>query len=75
MLTGYGRMQELIAADAQPEQFLDVIKESEFFGMQTFDHALLGLVKQGRVEVQAALPFVRNGHEFRAKAMEAGIEA
>lgn len=75
VLTGYGRMHELIAADAQPEQFLDTIRESEFFGMQTFDQALLSLAKQRRISVGTALPYVRNTHEFRARAMEAGIEA
>jgi twitching motility protein PilT len=75
VLTSAGRVPELIQIGAEKDAYLEAIKESEFFGMQTFDNALLALVKQGRVDVQTALPFVRNGHEFRARAMEAGIEA
>jgi Tfp pilus assembly ATPase PilU len=41
--------------------------------MQTFDQSFLALVKQHRVPISLALSHVRNTHEFRAKAMEAGI--
>ena len=75
ILTGNPRVAELIVNDAPVEAFVETIKESEYFGMQTFDQALLALVKDQRIEVMSALPHVRNSHEFRAKAMEAGIEA
>lgn len=75
VLTGNSRIQELIVQSAAPEAFLEMMRESEFFGMQTFDQALLHLVKQQHVGVTTALPYVRNSHEFRARAMEAGIDA
>ncbi|HVR31491.1 MAG TPA: PilT/PilU family type 4a pilus ATPase [Acidimicrobiia bacterium] len=74
VLTGYGRVTELIAEGADPARLIEAVKESEFFGMQTFDQALLNLVTQRRVSLPTALPFVRNSHEFRAKAQEAGVE-
>ena len=74
ILTGYGRVAELIAEGADPARLIEAVKESEFFGMQTFDQALLALVSQRRVTVPTALPYVRNTHEFRAKAQEAGVE-
>jgi twitching motility protein PilT len=74
VLTGNARIQELVNAEAPPESFLEMMRDSEFFGMQTFDQAVLNLVKQQRIAIPTALPFVRNSHEFRAKAMEAGIE-
>lgn len=74
ILTGYGRVAELIAEGAEPARLIEAVKESEFFGMQTFDQALLHLVSQRRVTVPTALPYVRNTHEFRAKAQEAGVE-
>lgn len=75
ILTGNHRTQERILEGAPKEAFVDLIKDSEFFGMQTFDGSLLQLVKQRRVSVAAALTHVRNAHEFRARAIEAGIEA
>jgi twitching motility protein PilT len=75
VLTGNNRIAEMMANEARPDAFIEMMKESEFFGMQTFDQAVLNLVKERRVEVATALPFVRNSHEFRAKAIEAGIDA
>lgn len=74
ILTGYGRVVELIAEGADQARLIEAVKESEFFGMQTFDQALLHLVSQRRVTVPTALPYVRNTHEFRAKAQEAGVD-
>ncbi|MDH4118178.1 MAG: PilT/PilU family type 4a pilus ATPase [Acidimicrobiia bacterium] len=74
VLTGNNRIAELVNAGAKADAFVEMMRESEFFGMQTFDQAVLNLVKEQRVAVPTALPFVRNSHEFRAKAMEAGIE-
>lgn len=74
VLTGHGRVTEMIADGADNKDLMEAIKDSEFFGMQTFDMALLTLVTQRRVAISTALPYVRNSHEFRAKAMEAGIE-
>lgn len=74
VLTGNGRVIELIAEGAEPARLIEAVKESEFFGMQTFDQALLHLVTQRRITMPTALPFVRNNHEFRAKAQEAGVE-
>jgi Tfp pilus assembly ATPase PilU len=50
------------------------MKESEFFGMHTFDQTLQHLVLSRRIAVRSALPHVRNPHELRARALEAGIE-
>jgi len=75
ILTVNQRVSEVILAGTEQDALLDMMRESEFFGMQTFDQALLGLVEAGQVALPTALPFVRNTHEFRAKAMEAGVEA
>jgi Tfp pilus assembly ATPase PilU len=42
--------------------------------MQTFDQSVLELVMKRTVSVPGALPYVRNVHELRAKANEAGLE-
>jgi twitching motility protein PilT len=74
VLMGNPKTQEVIWGGNQRERLYEIIRESEFFGMQTFDQALLGLVKERRVSVSAALPYVGNSHEFRAKALEAGVD-
>jgi Tfp pilus assembly ATPase PilU len=74
VLTNNERVQEWIMGDADQATLIDIMKESEFFGMQTFDQAMLNLVVSHAVELPNVLPYVRNIHEVRAKAMAAGIE-
>ncbi|MFP3914627.1 MAG: type IV pilus twitching motility protein PilT [Actinomycetota bacterium] len=73
VLTSNERVQEWILEGGSVSALQDVIKESEFFGMQTFDQSVLRLVLDRLVAVDTALPHVRNGHHLRAKAIEAGL--
>ncbi|HEX2154161.1 MAG TPA: PilT/PilU family type 4a pilus ATPase, partial [Acidimicrobiia bacterium] len=73
VLTNNERTQEWILQGTAVSALQDVIKESEFFGMQTFDQSILKLVLDRHVAVDTALPHVRNGHHLRAKAIEAGL--
>lgn len=74
LLTNNERAQEWILGGAAPSALIEIIKESEFFGMQTFDQSLLKLVVASTVDLTAAIPYARNHHEMRAKAMAAGIQ-
>ncbi len=74
ILVGTPKVEELIASAAPREDYLEMIKDSTFTGMQSFDQSLFGQVQAGRVSVQNALLYARSTHEFRAKAMEAGID-
>jgi twitching motility protein PilT len=73
VLTNNERVQEWVLQGGPVNQLQDVIRESEFFGMQTFDQSILRLVLDRRVDVSVALPHVRNSHHLRAKAIEAGL--
>jgi len=73
VLTNNERTQEWILEGTAVTILQDVIRESEFFGMQTFDQSILKLVLARHVDVNTALPHVRNGHNLRAKAIEAGL--
>lgn len=74
VLTSNERVQEWIIGGAEPAALIDIMKESEFFGMQTMDAALLKLVVAKSIELPTAIPYARNVHEMRAKAMAAGIQ-
>ena len=74
MLTNNERAQEWILAGSDPAGLVEIMKESEFFGMQTFDQSLFKLVVADVIDLPVALPYARNVHEMRAKAMSAGIE-
>ena len=74
VLTSNERVKEWIIDGAESSVLTDIIKESEFFGMQTLDSSLLKLVIDKSIDVTEAIPHVRNVHEMRAKAMAAGIQ-
>jgi twitching motility protein PilT len=74
VLTNNERAQEwIISGSSEASVLIEIIKDSEFSGMQTFDQALLALVTAHQVDIPAVVPYVRNIHELRAKAMAAGI--
>ena len=73
VLTSNERAQEWIIGREDPSFLVEVIKESGFHGMQTFDQAMLNHVIGGSVGIESVLPYVRNTHELKAKALAAGI--
>jgi twitching motility protein PilT len=74
VLTNNERVKEWIIGGAESSVLTDIIKDSEFFGMQTLDQSLLKLVVDKTIELPEAIPHARNVHEMRAKAMAAGIQ-
>jgi twitching motility protein PilT len=75
VMTNNDRSHEWILTGADGSQLVEVLKDGGFHGMQTFDQAVLRLIVDRKVAMDAALPYVRNTHEVRAKAMEAGINS
>lgn len=73
VMTNNERVQEWILGGGDAGGLLEIIKESEFFGMQTFDQSMLKLVVNRVIDLPSAIPYSRNVHELRARAMEAGI--
>jgi twitching motility protein PilT len=74
LLSNNERVRDRILESTLTNTLDEVMKESEFFGMHTFDQTLQGLVLSRRITVRSALPHVRNQHELRARALEAGLE-
>ena len=74
VLTANERAQEWILGGGEDSSNLvEVIKDSGFHGMQTFDQALLRHVVDRSVEIDQVISFARNSHEMKAKAMAAGV--
>jgi twitching motility protein PilT len=64
ILVNTGRVFDRIVDPKQNEGILDVIAEGDYYGMQTFDHALVKLVKEGLVSVEEARHGATNPHDF-----------
>jgi twitching motility protein PilT len=64
VLINTGRVFDRIVDSKQTEHIVDVMADGEFYGMQTFDHALVQLVKDGLVTVDDARRTATSPHDF-----------
>jgi twitching motility protein PilT len=60
-----GRARDMILDQNQTDRLREVIAEGEYYGMQTFDQALLHHVKGGRVAMDDALAAASSPHDFK----------
>jgi twitching motility protein PilT len=60
-----GRVRDMIMNPAETGRLTEVITEGEYYGMQTFDQALLGHVQSGRVAMEEALAAATSPHDFK----------
>ncbi|MGI8511185.1 MAG: type IV pilus twitching motility protein PilT [Solirubrobacteraceae bacterium] len=60
-----GRVRDMIMNPDETGKLPEVISEGAYYGMQTFDHALLAHVQAGRVSMQDALKAATHPHDFK----------
>jgi len=60
-----GRVRDMIMDPAETGKLHEVIAEGAYYGMQTFDQALLGHVQEGRVSMEVALKAATHPHDFQ----------
>jgi twitching motility protein PilT len=60
-----GRARDMILDPEQTGRLREVIAEGEFYGMQTFDQALLHHVQAGRVAMEDAMQVATSPHDFK----------
>jgi len=60
-----GRVKDMIMDPQQTGRIGEVIEEGGYYGMQTFDQALFGHLKAGRVSMEQALQAASSPHDFK----------
>src|SRR5689334_2545135 len=70
-----GRIQDLILNPEETGRITEVISEGDFYGMQTFDQALLGYVTEGIVSEEVALETASSPHDFKLMLAAGGQRA
>ena len=68
-----GRVAERILDANRTQEIEEVVAEGAFYGMQTFDQALVGLVKSGTVAAKDALESSSNRHDLELALQQAGV--
>jgi twitching motility protein PilT len=73
VLINTGRVSERIIKPEETASIPDVMAEGDFYGMQTFDQALVKLVQDGLVTVEDAMETATNPHDFNLALKEAQL--
>jgi twitching motility protein PilT len=60
-----GRVRDMITDPSQTGKLIEVITAGGYYGMQTFDQALFGHVKAGRVTFEDAMQVASSPHDFK----------
>src|SRR5712692_5141287 len=72
ILVNNGRVADRIRDPDTTEEIAEIIAESTFYGMQTFDQSLLSLVRRGLVAIEEAMNVATNPHDFGLMLEQAG---
>jgi twitching motility protein PilT len=67
-----GRARDMIQDPEQTGRLREVIAEGEYYGMQTFDQALLRHYQAGRVSMEDALRVASSPHDFKLLVVAEG---
>ncbi len=70
-----GRVQDLILNPDETGKITEVIAEGEYYGMRTFDQALLGYVMEGRISQEVAMETASSPHDFKLMLAAGGQRA
>src|SRR3984957_3359375 len=65
ILRSTGRVRDMILDPTQTGKLVEVIASGGYYGMQTFDQALFGHVKAGRVSFEDAMHVASSPHDFK----------
>ena len=73
VLINNGRIAECIMDPEKTHDIHDIVAESDFYGMQTFDQALIKLYQEGLVTLDDAKSGANSPHDFQLALQQAGI--
>jgi twitching motility protein PilT len=73
VMVNNGRTAERILDPLRTSEIEEVVRESGFYGMQTFDQSLHTLVTRGLVSVEDAMDTASNRHDFELMLQQSGV--
>ena len=74
VLVSNGRVRDLILDPQKTHQIHDIVAEGSFYGMQTFDQALISLFRSGLVDIEDARAAADMPHDFDLALQQAGLQ-
>ena len=74
VMVNNGRVRDLILDPEKTHELQDIVAEGSYYGMQTFDQALLSLFRAGLVDLEDARNAATNAHDFELVLRQAGLQ-
>jgi twitching motility protein PilT len=74
VMVANGRIRDLVLNSDQTHLIHDIVAESGFYGMQTFDQALLNLYRSGLVALDDATAAATSSHDFQIALKQEGLQ-
>jgi len=70
-----GRVKDMILNPEETGRLPEVISEGAYYGMQTFDQALLAHVQNGRITMDTAMRYATHPHDFKLLVSSDGLRS
>ena len=68
-----GRIRDCVIDPEKTHEIHDIVRESGYYGMQTFDQALIRLYQEGLVTLEDAKSGANSPHDFSLALQQAGL--
>jgi len=73
IMVNNGRVRDCILDPDRTHDIHEIVAESGFYGMQTFNQSLIGLFKSGQVTLEDAKSATSNPHDFELALQREGV--
>jgi twitching motility protein PilT len=75
VLKATARIKDMVMDPELTGNIPEAIAEGGYYGMQTFDQALLGHLQAGRIDMDVAMAMATSPHDFKLMAASGGLSA
>ena len=72
VMVANGRIQQCILDPNLTGEMHEIIADGEYYGMQTFDQALVKLIEAGKIDMRAALGAASRPHDLKVMLQRLG---
>ncbi|CAN5482991.1 type IV pilus twitching motility protein PilT [soil metagenome] len=73
IMVANGRIQQCILDPSLTGEMHEIIAEGEYYGMQTFDQALVRLIEERRIDLRGALGAASKPHDLKVMLQQKGL--
>jgi twitching motility protein PilT len=75
IMVSNGRVQQCILDPQLTGELHDIIADGDYYGMQTFDQALVRLLEQGSIDLRGAMAAASHPHDLKVMLQRRGLLA